>query len=327
LIVSSLSLALLGTPVIQHAGRLVVFPTRKALALLAYLAVEGGAHSREKIAALLWPESAAGQARTTLRSTLALLRTALGESTAHLVATRDSLAFDQTSAYTLDVHDLRAAARATREIAQPDQIDARIRTLHVAASAWRGDFLDGFSLGDAPEFDDWATLQRESLHRAAALVCDTLSQLRIDRGELAQALEIADPWVTRDRLSETAHRRVIQAHAAAGDRSAALQAYESCRTVLANELGIEPEPATAALAERVRTRAESLMPAAGSVRGPTTLAPMQAMLRSTAFIGRASQHQVLVAAYRATAQGTIRAVAVLGEPGIGKTRRLMSAQR
>ena len=86
---SSLSLALLGTPVIQHAGRLVVFPTRKALALLAYLAVEGGAHSREKIAALLWPESAAGQARTTLRSTLALLRTALGESTAHLVATRE----------------------------------------------------------------------------------------------------------------------------------------------------------------------------------------------------------------------------------------------
>ena len=47
---------------------------------------------------------------------------------------------------------------------------------------------------------------------------------------------------------------------------------------------------------------------------------MQAMLRSTAFVGRASQHQVLVAAYRATAQGSIRAVAVLGEPGIGKTR-------
>ena len=101
-----------------------------------------------------------------------------------------------------------------------------MRTLDVAASAWRGDFLDGFSLGDAPEFDDWATLQRKSLHRAAALVCDTLSQLQIDRGELAQALEIADLWVTRDRLSETAHRRVIQAHAAAGDRSAALQAYE-----------------------------------------------------------------------------------------------------
>src|SRR5205085_388630 len=83
-IVSVLSLALRGSPIIQHAGSQVAFPTRKTLALLAYLAVERGAHSREKIAALLWPESNAGQARTTLRSTLALLRTALGEPAAHL---------------------------------------------------------------------------------------------------------------------------------------------------------------------------------------------------------------------------------------------------
>jgi DNA-binding SARP family transcriptional activator len=298
----------------------VVFPTRKALALLAYLAVEGGAHSREKIAALLWPESAGGQSRTTLRSTLALLRGALDEPAGHLVATRDSLAFDRASVHTLDVQTLRAAARAAGEPAQPDQIDARMRALRAAASVWRGDFLDGFSLGDAPEFDDWATLQRESLHRAAAMVCDTLSQLQIDRGELAQALEIAGLWVARDRLSETAHRRLIQAHAAAGDRSAALQAYEACRTVLANDLGIDPEPATMALAERVRRRAEIYLPADRPSHTPGTLSPTQATLRPVAFVGRASQHQLLVAAYRAAAQGSVRATVLLGEPGIGKTR-------
>ena len=85
---SVLSLALRGSPIIQHGGRLIVFPARKALALLAYLALERGAHSHEKLSALLWPERDASQARTTLRSTLELLRTALGEPAAHLTATR-----------------------------------------------------------------------------------------------------------------------------------------------------------------------------------------------------------------------------------------------
>src|SRR5919108_646810 len=56
-----LRLAFLGTPEVHHSGRVVTFPTRKALALLAYLAVEGGRHTREKVAALLWPEGDAEQ--------------------------------------------------------------------------------------------------------------------------------------------------------------------------------------------------------------------------------------------------------------------------
>jgi DNA-binding SARP family transcriptional activator len=317
--VSVLSLALRGSPIIQHGGSLVVFPTRKTLALLAYLAVERGAHSREKIAALLWPESEAGQARTTLRSTLALLRTALGEPGAHLTATRDALAFDQMSEHMLDTDMLRATARMATVSAQPNQVEPMLRQLTDAATAWRGDFLDGFSLGDAPEFDDWATLQRESLHRAAALVCDTLSRLRLDRGELDSALEIAGLWVARDRLSESAHRRLIQIHATAGDRSAALKAYAACRAMLLDELGVEPEPATEALAARVRAGTvvrvldtpAAYPPAAGSL--PTAL-------QSTAFVGRAAQQLALATAYRVAAQGATTAVAVLGEPGIGKTR-------
>jgi DNA-binding SARP family transcriptional activator len=318
--VSVLSLALRGSPIIQHAGRLVVFPTRKTLALLAYLAVERGAHSREKIAALLWPESDAGQARTTLRSTLALLRTALGEPGAHLTATREALAFDRMSEHVLDTDALRAAARAAIVSVQPNQADPLLRQLTDAATAWRGDFLDGFSLGDAPEFDDWATLQRESLHRAAALVCDTLSRLRLDRGELDSALEIAGLWVARDRLSESAHRRLIQIHAAAGDRSAALKAYAICRAVLLAELGVEPEPATEAVAARVRAGTSIRVLDAPAAHAPGASSLLPAAVQSTAFVGRAAQQLALATAYRVAAQGATAAVAVLGEPGIGKTR-------
>ena len=72
-----LTLLLLGTPEIRHAGQVASFPTRKALALLTYLAVEGGLHSREKLTALFWPESDADRGRTVLRRTLAYLREVL----------------------------------------------------------------------------------------------------------------------------------------------------------------------------------------------------------------------------------------------------------
>ena len=113
---SQLSLAFLGRPEVWHAGRPIALPTRKALALLVYLAVEGGVHGREKLTALFWPESNSAQGRATLRSTLALLRDALDEQGAHLLATRDSLAFDIDSDFDLDVRLLQAAARATREL-------------------------------------------------------------------------------------------------------------------------------------------------------------------------------------------------------------------
>src|SRR5919198_1865325 len=105
-----LSLAFLGGPEVRHADRPIPLPTRKALALLAYLAVEGGTHSREKMTALFWPESDSVRGRATLRSTLVLLRDALGEPDAHLIATRDSLAFDFDSEFDLDVRALRSAA-------------------------------------------------------------------------------------------------------------------------------------------------------------------------------------------------------------------------
>src|SRR4051812_21080826 len=105
-----LSLALVGWPEVRHDDRAIALPTRKALALLAYLTVEGGTHSRERLTALFWPDSDSAAGRTTLRSTLAHLRDALGEPSAHLVAARSTLAFDFASPHALDVQLLRAAA-------------------------------------------------------------------------------------------------------------------------------------------------------------------------------------------------------------------------
>src|ERR1700687_1831942 len=86
-----LSLAMLGAPAISHDGQVVSLPPRKTMALLVYRAVEAGLHSREKLAALLWPDSDADHSRGSLRRTLAFLHAALSETAAvqgpqHLVS-------------------------------------------------------------------------------------------------------------------------------------------------------------------------------------------------------------------------------------------------
>ena len=69
-----LRLAVLGTPEVVHDESRLTFSLRKALALLLYLAVEGGLHPRSKLAAFLWPDSESQDARTALRNALTLLR-------------------------------------------------------------------------------------------------------------------------------------------------------------------------------------------------------------------------------------------------------------
>src|SRR6266498_1034278 len=101
-VMSQLQLSLLGTPVVKHGERTLTFPTRKALALLVYLAVEGGMHPRKTLSESFWPELDAEHGRAALRATLLELRKLLershgpGEQT-HLLVERDTLGFDQGS--------------------------------------------------------------------------------------------------------------------------------------------------------------------------------------------------------------------------------------
>jgi DNA-binding SARP family transcriptional activator len=199
-----LTLRLLGTPEVQVNGRPAAFPTRKALALLVYLAVAGGTHLREKLIALFWPDSDSTQGRASLRTTLGYIRATLGDAATHLVTDRDAVAFDPAPDLDFDLQTLQSPI-------------SNLQSLTSAASLLRGEFLEGFSLSDAPEFDDWAGLQREIWHRAGTQLLDTLSQLQSDGGQLRPAIETAARWIALDPLDESAHRRLMQLHFAAGD--------------------------------------------------------------------------------------------------------------
>src|SRR5260370_37447712 len=112
----NLSLTLLGPPQVRHGDQVLLFSTRKELALLIYLAVEGRVHLRQTLSEQFWPEGDAMHGRAALRVSLLHLRHLLGEDDGvdpapHLLIQRDTLGLDLTSAVELDLHLLHAAWR------------------------------------------------------------------------------------------------------------------------------------------------------------------------------------------------------------------------
>ena len=303
-----LDLRFLGAPEVWREQQLLKFPTRKALALLVYLAMSGGWHSREKLVALLWPESDTQQGQASLRNALARLRQALGEAESHLLIEADRLSFDLNIGVTLDRQQVAEAAGA------PDAT-----ALQNAVSLYRGDFLEGFSLPDAPAFDEWAGLQREYWHRLLSDMLARLCQLQTDAAQIKEGLDTALRWTAHDPLNEAAHRRLIELHALAGDKTAALQAFESCRAILAADLAIEPSPETEALAERIR---DSRFPISDFGLQPSNQKSkiQNPKLMALPFVGRSIKHLQLVTAFHAARQGQTQVVLIEGEAGIGKTR-------
>ena len=317
-----LSVEVLGPPDIRHGQRRLLFPTRKTLAVLVYLLVEGGAHSRDKLTALFWPESDEVAGRASLRTTLARLREGLEEADAerHVIVDRSVVGFDFSSDFVLDLHALQSAYGLARSIVDvnEDRGEPRqhaIAQLQPGAGAWRGEFLEGFSLRDAPDFDEWASLQREVWRKRMEVVLDRLSLLQANAGSSAGAIETVERWLRLNPLEERAYRRLMRLHFAAGDRTAALRAYEACREMLEAELGVPPHPKTSALAERLRITPRSTRISAQ----PRSLPPVPSLLEQP-LVGREDEFTKLVELYHAGSQGRIQAVVLQGEAGIGKTR-------
>ncbi len=246
---STLRLSLLGSPEALCDGVPLAVDTRKATALLAYLAVEGGVHNRDSLAGLLWPEYAPDRARAALRRTLSTLRSALGGR--WVAVARDSVSLDGGD---VDV------AEFARLAASDD-----LRDLEAAAALHRGPFLAGFGLRDSAVFDDWQSYRAASLTRELGAVLDRLSDGCAASGDLVRAIEHARRRLALDVLNETAHRRLIALYGASGERAAALAQYRDCVRVLHRELGVAPTEETTAVYHGIR-EGGAVAPRAGGGR-------------------------------------------------------------
>jgi len=324
----TLQLFALGPPEVRLGENLISFPTRKTQALLFYLAIEKNQQPREHLAGLFWPDSSSEQSSASLRNTLSRLQSALRSASGtfklpYLNITKTSIGLHPDANIHLDLETVERAFA----VANTDQsgkllsdASADLKVLQSAADCHRGPFLAGLSLGDAPGFDDWTGLQREDWQRRLALILDRLSEIQFARGEFVEAALTASRWIALDPLSEAAYRRKMRVHFAAGERGKALETYEACRKTLNSELGIEPEPDTDALAERIRSQPAAESPHRRRTPDQPPRAETSVDFLGSLFTGRNNEVQALTDSYQRAADGQPQVVILQGESGIGKTR-------
>ena len=149
-----LAITVLGDVDIRVDGKPIDVDTRKALALVAYLAVTGTSASRDTLASLLWGELDSNRARGALRRTLSVLRKALGNRWLAVESDRVRLEGEGIYLDMAEAEDLRNSVESHDDHSS-EACAGCLRRLERAAALYRGDFMAGFNLRDAPEFDTW----------------------------------------------------------------------------------------------------------------------------------------------------------------------------
>src|SRR5262245_12423151 len=301
-----LELTLLGGFGARVDTRSLVFPSRKARALLSYLAVPTGRpHSRDKLAALLWGDTAEPQARNSLRQCLfGIRRVLVAHRVRALVVDGESVALDQ------------AAVRVDVAVFDRLVAEGSLASLSRARSVYRGPFLDGLRLHE-PGFEDWLMAERRVLLDRAAQALARLVDRHVEAGAIDQAIQTGLDLVALDPLSEPAHCNVMRLHAALGQRGAALRQYQACADVLRRELGVEPDAATQRLYREILQQEAIPSSISDGSADPPTASPGRS---SAPLAGRAAELDRLHEAAAAARRGQGRVVVLLGEAGIGKSR-------
>ncbi len=226
------------------------FESNKVRALLAYLMVEDGRpHSRDVLAALLWPDQPQRNARNNLRYALADLRQKINDAkTAYLSITRETIQFNHLSDCWLDGLVFRQAVEVGgQKLAAAVDLPGAIDTLKSALRLYRGSFLEGFSIGDSLPFDEWLLLKREQFARLMSQALKLLADYYEQCVDLPNALIYAREQVDFEPWNEESHQQIMRLLALDGQRSAALAQYETCHRILADELGVGPSANTVAL--------------------------------------------------------------------------------
>jgi adenylate cyclase len=246
---------LLGPPTIERNGEKAKVETRKALALLAYLAVERRSHGRATLVASLWPEADEAHGRAVLRRTLHALSAVFPSGV--LRADRDQIALSDDPRIWIDIDELRKAH--LRCVESGKRCRDCPRPLRAAADLYQDDFLSGFSLKDSVAFDDWQFFQAETFRRTHTALLEKLVDCLVNIADYETGVQYASRWLELDSLDETPHIALMKLHAMAGRRSTALRQYESCRCIVRKEIGEEPS-------ERVKRLARDIQ--SGSFPGP-----------------------------------------------------------
>jgi predicted ATPase/DNA-binding SARP family transcriptional activator len=263
---------------------------RRAHLVLAALALGSGPVPADRLADLVWAEPPPTW-RVALRGVVAGLRAAAG---GELVETTP-LGYRLAPGVTTDVADLEpAVADAVRLLAQGRHQAAADLAAPVAAAA--GDrLLPGVEA-------DWLRPHRDRVDALSVRAGELVAEAAGLAGDHGRAIATARSLVAAHPLDERAHRALIAALDRGGDRAGAVAAYEACRDLLAEHMGVDPT------AETVATYLRAL-------RDQVTGSEARVPRHDSSFVAREADLADVVAL-----MGAPGLVTITGAGGVGKSR-------
>ncbi len=293
-----LDVCLLGWPEVRwvRAGQrqTLTFPSLKSQAILYYLLATRRPVARERLMALLWPDVPPKRAQTSLRTALYQLQRTLPEGALH--ADRRCVMLADRYPWETDVD------RLLRLLAQP-LTPSRLRAVQ---DLYRGDFLEGFHIAEASEFAHWRSLEAEHLRVRLLEWLHAGVERAFHRGLWREAEQVLRFMVRLEPWREDFHARLMETLAWQGRVAAALKHYETCHTVLQEEVGLSPGPPLQQLVRRLR----ALHDRPPVFRAPPLPGPL---------VGREVEMARLSQALQAA-----RFVVLVGPGGVGKTHLMLA---
>ncbi|KPK16018.1 MAG: hypothetical protein AMJ62_07505 [Myxococcales bacterium SG8_38] len=313
-VVAALQVQVLGPLAVLQNGEAARLPqSKKTRGLLAYLAITGRAHRRDRLCSLLW--DVADDPRGALRWSLSKIRPLVDSGTKRcLRADRETVQLDLDDG-SLDWRSVR------RELASGVALIPSGRLLELA-SVFRGELLEGLDLLDFDEFTAWCAAEREHARKLQGQILQTLVE-RLEETP-TEALPHARELVRIDPLNEEARARLIRLLALAGRRNEAQAQYESAARML-KELGAGPGGPLLAAWREVNSAAamtrEDAAPVSLSTPAPKE-SPVLKHRSEGLLVGRQDERARLVSLLDDAAHGSLKIFLLKGESGVGKTRLL-----
>jgi DNA-binding SARP family transcriptional activator/tetratricopeptide (TPR) repeat protein len=297
-----------GAPIPDTAWRL-----SSARTLVKILAVQPGHHlHREQIEALLWPEFETDAAYNNFRKALHTARRALEPDLAPKA--HSSYLHLDNEIVSLDPDLVSVDVDEFCELAEGALTGGEEAIAIRARAAYGGELLPQH------RYDEWATARRQRTAELHIRLLLAIAENALEHGAYANAIGLAHEILATDRAQEEAHRVLMRAHAATGNRHQALRQYQACRDALQTELDVVPADETKDLYEEIlagRVRREEPVPSPDT----HTLLPAAAeRLRSKPMVGREAAEGLLLSELEHVEAGHGSLVLLSGEAGIGKSR-------
>ena len=196
---------------------------------------------RDELADVLWGDAPPATWEKALSVLVSKLRSLLAESgidgARALTAAFGCYRLDLPDGTSVDVLAAETAAREAERFLATGELEEATTAAALAERLTCGLFLPG---DDGP----WVEAKRRELAGVRARAIDTLAEASLGSGNAADSVRWAELAIGAEPFRESGYRRLMAAHIAAGNRAEALQVYERCRRLLADELGAYPSPET-----------------------------------------------------------------------------------